>query len=328
MTRGYLISLTLLVGSITLTACGGGGSSSDATPASSTTSTMQESGLFEVPDGWQSAENGLSVAENRVDLGQPIPTGPRVVALDAENVDLSDLSADSVLLDGPVLGISVRGRPALGLTLEEAHATGVLVQRYLLVETEDGSPRLLVLEAPSDQWDAAVDTLARVVGLDEAEYTSAATGDADGDGRTDTEEMAIGQDPDVFTSRTCFELMGTQPSPPEIADLRGVDLTGADLAGCVLAGADLMGAILHGADLTATNLTLADLRDANLAAARLDGTVLVAANLAGADFTEADVQGSTFIGADLTGATLPDVWLSTICPDGTLSSDAADTCQP
>lgn len=72
----------------------------------------------------------------------------------------------------------------------------------------------------------------------------------------------------------------------------------------------------------------AKLRNANLAksdlsGANLSGVDFTGANLIGVDFTQANLEGADFTNADLGGVT----WSGTVCPDGT-NSDAADqTCE-
>lgn len=66
------------------------------------------------------------------------------------------------------------------------------------------------------------------------------------------------------------------------------------------------------ADLHGARLVDAQLRDADLKDATLDG---------------ADLTGTDFTGADLSGASLKNVtWSHTICPDGTNSDAAGNTC--
>lgn len=56
----------------------------------------------------------------------------------------------------------------------------------------------------------------------------------------------------------------------------------------------------------------ADLRDADLAGADLDNADLTDANLTGADLTDASITDVT--------------WRNTICPDGTNSDAAENSC--
>jgi Pentapeptide repeats (8 copies) len=76
--------------------------------------------------------------------------------------------------------------------------------------------------------------------------------------------------------------------------------------------ASSLAASLHGADLTGANLTGTNLRNVDLSGA----------NLSDADLTEADLKGAQLTDAELDGV----VWDNTVCPDGTSSDDAADSC--
>ena len=59
-----------------------------------------------------------------------------------------------------------------------------------------------------------------------------------------------------------------------LADLSGINLTGADLRSTNLAGADLTDANLTQTNLTGANLGGADLTDANLGKANMNGAIL------------------------------------------------------
>lgn len=317
-------------GLVVLAGCGGGETGSDEALSTVSVQTSERSVVFDVPDGWQLGADGLTVAESSADLDRPVPTGPRVRLVEGDNATLTDTTEGtelSELVEGPVLDIDVAGHRAVAITLRDSHDSSELMRRYVLVDV-DGSPRLFVLEAPADQWGGAVDQLGEIIGIDPAGYAAALAGDRDGDGRSDTEEMAVGQDPDVFTSQACFDLVDAQANPAVALTLSGIDLSGVDLSGCSLIGANLTAAELGSADLTGANLTMADLTDADLTGASLARSVLVAANLTGANLTDAAVVDANFIGADLTGSTPPSSWQSTTCPDGTLSSEHQDTCQP
>jgi hypothetical protein len=146
-------------------------------------------------------------------------------------------------------------------------------------------------------------------------------------------------------------------------DLSGGDFPGANLVGADLANASLLNTNLSGSILFGTNLVAANFSGANLSLSEINGDVpfpvvertksdAASVNLTNADLRGADVRNFNGIGntmenailsgADLTGANLTHVvltgaqgtpanadqaiWLGVICPDGTLSGDAADTC--
>jgi hypothetical protein len=314
----------VIVGLIALAACGG--VSDDVASTTTPPSTAQLSEVFDVPDGWQVAVDGLMVAQNSADLDRALPTGPRVVLFEGEDTALVEAMEATTLVEDPVLGVEVGGGAAVAITVRQTLDGGEVMRRFVLADA-GGSPRLFVLEAPAELWDGAVDKLGEIIGI-ERSTSGAAARDRDGDGRSDPDEMAIGQDPDVFTSQACFDLVDAQPTAATALTLRGVDLTGADLTGCSLIGANLIGAKLASADLTSADLTMADLTGADLTGARLVSTALAATNLTGADLTDAVVVDANFVGADLTTATPPPSWESTLCPDGTLSSNHQDNCDP
>ena len=76
------------------------------------------------------------------------------------------------------------------------------------------------------------------------------------------------------------------------AILNGADLSNANLRGADLRFADLTGANLTEADLSGTDLREAILRDANLSRVDLSEAILVSANLYGADLTQTNLSGS------------------------------------
>ena len=71
-----------------------------------------------------------------------------------------------------------------------------------------------------------------------------------------------------------------------LADMEGVNLSGADLTGCTFVGADLTNANLSGANLTNASFKYADLTNANL-----DGANLLNANLSSATLTNVSIEG-------------------------------------
>jgi uncharacterized protein YjbI with pentapeptide repeats len=118
-----------------------------------------------------------------------------------------------------------------------------------------------------------------------------------------------------------------------LLDLFGASLTNADLIGANLTGSslwfvDLDRADLDGANLTGTSLIGANLRGTDLSNADLTGADLTGADLTGADLSSADLTSVNLSNADLTGANLHGidlsgvVWIDTVCPDGSLSSDS------
>lgn len=78
------------------------------------------------------------------------------------------------------------------------------------------------------------------------------------------------------------------------AILHGADLSNANLRGADLRSADLTGANLTQADLRGADLREAILRDANLSGVDLSETILLSANLYGADLTQANLSGSAW----------------------------------
>lgn len=68
--------------------------------------------------------------------------------------------------------------------------------------------------------------------------------------------------------------------------------------------------------------SVADLRGANLENVDLSGASLREANLEGMTIDGADFEGTDLEGAKIEGA----VWKNTVCPDGTNSDNAGDTC--
>jgi hypothetical protein len=105
-----------------------------------------------------------------------------------------------------------------------------------------------------------------------------------------------------------FTIQTSSPAPP----------VGPNLAKLTLpAGTDLTGASLRAADLSGATLVEVTLRSVDLSDAKLTEAIL----------TGADLSGANLRGADLTGARLEGVdWSSTTCPDGTLSTNAGETC--
>ena len=71
-----------------------------------------------------------------------------------------------------------------------------------------------------------------------------------------------------------------------LADMEGVNLSGADLTGCSFVGADLTNANLSGANLTNASFKYADLTNVNL-----DGANLLNANLSSANLTNISIEG-------------------------------------
>lgn len=320
----------MLLGLVAVAGCGGGETGSEEAFSTVSAPPTQQATVFEVPDGWLLGADGLVVAQNPADIDRVVPTGPRILLVegyDTSLVETTEGTEVAELVEGPVLDVEVGGHPAMSITVRETFDTGEVVRQFVLAEI-DGSPRLFVLEAPADQWAGAADQLGEIIGINPGAYAAAVAGDRDGDGRSDPDEIAIGQDPDVFTSQACFDLVDAQPTPAIALTLSGIDLTGVDLAGCSLTGANLTGVALSSVDLTGADLTLADLTGADLTGAYLTRTAFVAANLTGVDLTDAVVVDANFIGADLTNTTPPSSWQSTICPDGTLSSEHNGTCQP
>jgi uncharacterized protein YjbI with pentapeptide repeats len=144
------------------------------------------------------------------------------------------------------------------------------------------------------------------------------------------------------------------------ADLAGARLTSVDFQGVDLHGADLSdvrSALIYGvpkalpadwalvdgyligpsADLKGDYLAHVDLSSHDVAGADLAGANLAAGNLVKADLADSDLDGANLTGANLTGANLSGadlaramlakvLWRSTICPDGTRSTDDHGTC--
>jgi uncharacterized protein YjbI with pentapeptide repeats len=104
--------------------------------------------------------------------------------------------------------------------------------------------------------------------------------------------------------------------------LSGINLMGISLPNDSLVGDNLTGANLSKSNLQGTSLKGANLTGANLAGANLIGAVLRSANLQSADLTNANLAGSTLQGASLGGVK----WSNTVCPDGTNSDAAGNTC--
>lgn len=138
------------------------------------------------------------------------------------------------------------------------------------------------------------------------------------------------------------------------ANMTGSDLTGADLTGADLTAANLADTTLTGANLASTTLSQvatggisANAPPQNLPAnwalvepsgylvgptASLAGANLEHANLAGLDLyrdyiVNADLRYANLDGANMSGITLGgNLWLDTICPDGTNSNLYVDGC--
>jgi len=105
-----------------------------------------------------------------------------------------------------------------------------------------------------------------------------------------------------------------------------------NLANSVLQG-NLTNAIFIRADLTSATLTSMQLTGTDFSLARLNNATIGGSSLRGANFTGADLTGVLFTHVDLTGATglneavLTNVtWVSTVCPDGTTSTENRGTC--
>ena len=88
------------------------------------------------------------------------------------------------------------------------------------------------------------------------------------------------------------------------ADLSGCSFRIADMKGVNLTGAKLVGAIFDGAILKDAQLDFADLTGASLVGATLEDADLTEAILTGADFTGASVEGATFNKADFSSANI------------------------
>jgi pentapeptide repeat protein len=92
---------------------------------------------------------------------------------------------------------------------------------------------------------------------------------------------------------------------------------------------NLEGRTLSGSDLTSADLGAANLKKANLSTANLTDANLEDTDLSGANLSDANLSGATLKGATVDKETNLDgvTWAKTICPDGTKSSDAGETCQ-
>jgi hypothetical protein len=125
----------------------------------------------------------------------------------------------------------------------------------------------------------------------------------------------------------CASQFGFPPPWPHVAGMRldgcrirphtqcpGAELSEAAVSYGVSATgvANLHGADLAGADLRSLDLSGVDLREADLAHADL-----TLANLSGADLAGANLSGANLFGA---------IWISTTCPDGTLSVGVEGSC--
>ncbi|MFP4006565.1 MAG: pentapeptide repeat-containing protein [Spirulinaceae cyanobacterium] len=97
---------------------------------------------------------------------------------------------------------------------------------------------------------------------------------------------------------------------PEIADLKGANLSGADFKGADFCGADLKGSNLSGADLSNADLKYANLSDADLNGCNLSGADLRYANLSRADLRYANLSGVHLNCAILSDANFSDANLS------------------
>ena len=107
----------------------------------------------------------------------------------------------------------------------------------------------------------------------------------------------------VMTGVVGFALVVAWPVDRPKADLHGANLTGVDLTGVQLSSASF-----RGMKLTRVRLIDADLRDADFRNATLDRVSLLGAHTRGAQFG---------------GVT----WRAVVCPDGTLSDRAGNTCE-
>ncbi len=111
------------------------------------------------------------------------------------------------------------------------------------------------------------------------------------------------------------------------AKLAKADLAAAHLADSYLFGADLAGADLSNARLIGSHLGRADLQGANLSHADARAAEFRFANLNGANLTGAVIQGSNLRSVSLVHAKLVGVvWRNDVCPDGTESKAAGNTC--
>ena len=111
-----------------------------------------------------------------------------------------------------------------------------------------------------------------------------------------------------FLSRDCpqcdLRLADLSETGMRLANLEGVDLSGANLYITILTGAKLKGADLHGANLERAFLNEADLNGAILKGANLNTTRMRQADLTGADLTGVDLTDADLTDADLTDADL------------------------
>ncbi|MEV4508520.1 pentapeptide repeat-containing protein [Dactylosporangium sp. NPDC049525] len=119
--------------------------------------------------------------------------------------------------------------------------------------------------------------------------------------------------------------------------MENVDLSGADLTDAAARDATLTGVELGRADLTRTvwqgsTFTDVGLRGAVLRDADLRRTEIRRSDLGGADARNADLTGAALIDTDLRGTRLDGarldgtMWVNVVCPDGTKSGGARESC--
>lgn len=111
------------------------------------------------------------------------------------------------------------------------------------------------------------------------------------------------------------------------ADLRGANFTGTNLSSAVFNQTLLLGASFQGAKLQAAFIN-ADLSKIDFTSTDLTGVDFQSSKLSQADFTNANLSGSDMShvqGAD-TANFSGVIWVNTVCPDITNSTDHDYTC--
>jgi hypothetical protein len=107
-----------------------------------------------------------------------------------------------------------------------------------------------------------------------------------------------------------------------ISDLTNRHWNSPELAYRNFAGVDMHGGVFAGA-----TMSYSDFHGANLSGSTFDIGSYDHVNMQSVNSSNTDIHSDTFVGTDLSTANLTGVtWDGVQCPDGTYSSDHADTC--
>jgi len=123
------------------------------------------------PAGWFESDDSAVVAQNEADLTAEVPSGPRARIVTVKHPKktktkalvkkiTSAVESDPELVDGPSAStFGASDVPGTVITFSIDAGGGRIVQRYVLLSPPGGTPTLIVLEAPEDQFAGAEQSL-------------------------------------------------------------------------------------------------------------------------------------------------------------------------